>query len=190
MTLRVTTCHNLSWSVTCYKYDGLLMWPIIMCRHIIIPCENVISSCSMRGLHEPFYEWSQIRDWMKIMKVMRLWDAYHHNLIGLQSANQSPELWSSDHWQIWIVCAHHNQWQDKMIQITSSIEWNCVSFKILKWHKGDPLNAFRIQIPEDFQSSENKWNFELQLTWILFTYNYRTLYFHNWSFSAVNSFSL
>ena len=49
---------------------------------------------------------------------------------------------------------------------------------------------FRIQRPEDFQSSENKWNFELQLTLILFTYNYRTLYFHNWSFSAVNSFSL
>ena len=49
---------------------------------------------------------------------------------------------------------------------------------------------FRIQIPGDFQSSENKWNFELQLTRILFTYNYRTLYFHNWSFSAVNSFSL
>ena len=131
MTLRVTTCHNLSWSVTCYKYDGLLMWPIIMCRNIIIPCENVISSCRMRGLYDPFYEWYQIRDWMKIMKVMRLWDAYHHDLIGLQSANQSPELWSSDHWQICIVCAHHNQWQDKMIQISSSIEWNCVSFKIL-----------------------------------------------------------
>ena len=29
------------------------------------------------------------RDWMEIMKVMRLWDAYHQDLIGLQSANQS-----------------------------------------------------------------------------------------------------
>ena len=88
------TCHNTSRSATWYKYDMLLMWLIIECRGTIISCESEISSAGyIRVLH---YEWSKIRDWMEIMKVMRLWDAYPHDLIGLQSANQRPELWSSD----------------------------------------------------------------------------------------------
>ena len=98
--------------------------------------------------------------------------------------------WPMSQWQSGIVCAHHNQWQDKMIQITS---WNCEIVFLLRFCNDTVKTLwmhFRFQRPEDFQSSENEWNFELQLTLILFTYNYRTLYFHNWSFSAVNSFSL
>lgn len=82
------TCHNTSRSATWYKYDGLLMWPIIICSHVMISGGSEISSA---GYEHCINLWmiQDPRDWMEIMKVMRLWDAYHQDLIGLQSANQS-----------------------------------------------------------------------------------------------------
>ena len=46
------TCHNTSRSATWYKYDGLLMWPIIICSHVMISGGSEISSAgNIRELH-------------------------------------------------------------------------------------------------------------------------------------------
>ena len=64
------TCHNTSRSATWYKYDGLLMWPIIICSHVMISCGSEISSAgNIRGLHylmnDPRLEieWKSWKSW-------------------------------------------------------------------------------------------------------------------------------
>ena len=73
MTLHVTTCHNLSRSATCYKYDRLLMWPIIMCRNIIISspgCED----CMSHSMNDPRLEieWKSWKSWGCEMPIILL----------------------------------------------------------------------------------------------------------------------
>ena len=136
----VTTCHE-AWHVINMTCNMLLIWPIIKCGDILMWCEHVISSAGLiRAQLQVF--WWMILDW-RLNGNHESHEVVRWLLSWFYWAAISQESWSVDQWQIWIVSAHHNQWQDEMIQITS---WNCEMI-FLFWDKrfyndSDSLNAF------------------------------------------------